>query len=114
MEASRHDPDLREHVVLLLEKLGMTIRTESRFGITDFSIHDSSGRMVSMGHFHPDSLGKDELPIPYERIYLGHLSNQSYYISFGDPKGCRFDFFHFPDLEPKGRFCLEVDLMPYS
>lgn len=109
------DPDLKAHVLLLLKKMKLKIRTESHFGITDWSLHDFSERLLTAGHFHPESLSEEELPIPYVRIYEEELSDKHYFLAFpstGDFPN--FEFFHFPKLLPMGRFCLEVDLMPFN
>jgi hypothetical protein len=107
--SSNIDPDVKAHVLLLFEKMRLKIRTESHFGITDYGIHDFSERLLTSGHFHPESLSEEELPIPYVRIYEEELSDKHYFLAFPN-----FEFFHFPKLFPIGRFCLEVDLMPFN
>ncbi len=113
--SARIDPEAKSHVLLLFEKMKLKIRTESHFGITDWSIHDFSERLLTSGHFHPEELSEEEKPIPYVRIYEEDLSDKRYYLAFPSTgEFPNFVFFHFPKLLPIGRFCLEVDLMPFN
>ncbi len=109
------DPEVVSHILLLFRKMKLKLKTEVHFGTTYWSVHDSSERMLTLGRFHAESLDERERPVPYERIYGEHLSSRFYYIALPvNANEYKWEFFNFPKLNPTGKFCIEVDLMPFN
>lgn len=117
------DPEVVSHIELLFEKLRLRLEIIDRPYISNWNLYDSAGRLLTGGHFHTEFLDEREKPIPYERIYRD-ISNRHYVIMFpvdsnkkrnpdslyGD---VNIDLIHFPELNPTGKFCIDVDLMPF-